>query len=191
MKRIVAIVVMGGVAVGVGACSGSQEMLGLGKRSPDEFAVYSRAPLSLPPSYSLRPPTPGAARPDNVMPTDSARQAMLGGRSSTPGYGAPSATVVGASTGTSAVLGKTGALEAEPGIRALVNEETSILAEEDQSFTERLMFWSTTTEYGTVVNPLEERQRISENQALGKPVTTGTTPVIERKKRALLEGIFR
>ena len=38
-----------------------ESMDGLDKRPPDEFTVYSRAPLSLPPNYDLRPPgDPGA-----------------------------------------------------------------------------------------------------------------------------------
>ena len=39
-----------------------QDALGMGKRSPDEFAVVSRAPLILPPDYGLRPPAPGQSR---------------------------------------------------------------------------------------------------------------------------------
>lgn len=194
--RFATLVFAGAVAATAGACSGSQEMLGLGKRSPDEFAVYSRAPLSMPPGYGLRPPEPGSDRPTPGTPGDQARQAMLSGRGASSGYGGAYAggsaptEVPGASTGTETMLARTGALDADPGIRAVVNAETSILAEEDQSFTERLMFWSKPTAYGSVVDPLEEKQRISENQALGKSVTAGTTPVIERKRRALLEGIF-
>lgn len=191
----VTLALAGAVATLVGGCSSSQEMLGLGKRSPDEFAVYSRAPLSLPPNYALRPPEPGSDRPAPGAPGDQARQAMLSGRGGGAGYGGyggeTATTVVpGASSGTEAMLAKTGAFDTDPGIRAVVNAETSILAEEDQSFTERLMFWSKPTAYGSVVDPLEEKQRISENQALGKSVTAGTTPVIARKRRALLEGIF-
>ena len=74
--------------------------------------------------------------------------------------------------------------------RDLVNRETAILAEEDRSFVERLIFWGEPTEYGTLVDPVEERRRIKENQALGRTITAGTTPTIERKQRALLEGIF-
>ncbi|MBK8907002.1 MAG: DUF3035 domain-containing protein [Rhodospirillales bacterium] len=194
--RFATLVFAGAVAATAGACSNSQEMLGLGKRSPDEFAVYSRAPLSMPPGYGLRPPEPGSDRPSPGSPGDQARQAMLSGRSASSGYGGAYAggsaptPLPGASTGTETMLARTGALDADPGIRAVVNAETSILAEEDQSFTERLMFWSKPTAYGSVVDPLEEKQRISENQALGKSVTAGTTPVIERKRRALLEGIF-
>src|SRR6185369_5402368 len=51
------------LGLGLAGCENTKEMLGLTKRSPDEFQVVSRAPLSMPPDYSLRPPTPGAARP--------------------------------------------------------------------------------------------------------------------------------
>jgi len=190
MKRMRWIVLAATVAVVVGGCGDTKEMLGQGKRPPDEFAVYSRAPLSLPPDFALRPPAPGTARPQNVIPRDTAKQALLGEQFDTQAGGASSLDVVGASPGTQVLLERTGALDAKPDIRTQVNSETSILAEEDQSFTERLMFWGTPTEYGTVVDPVQEARRIHENQALGQPVTEGETPTIERKRRALLEGIF-
>jgi hypothetical protein len=184
------IVLTAAVAVVVSGCSDTKEFLGQGKRPPDEFAVYSRAPLSLPPDYALRPPAPGTARPQNVMPRDTAKQALLGEQFNTQAGGASSVDVVGVSPGTQVLLERTGALDADPEIRTQVNSETTILAEEDQSFTERLMFWGTPTEYGTVVDPAQEARRIHENQALGQPITDGETPTIERKRRALLEGIF-
>jgi hypothetical protein len=190
MKRMRWIVLTAAVAVVVSGCSDTKEFLGQGKRPPDEFAVYSRAPLSLPPDYALRPPAPGTARPQNVMPRDTAKQALLGEQFNTQAGGASSVDVVGVSPGTQVLLERTGALDADPEIRTQVNSETTILAEEDQSFTERLMFWGTPTEYGTVVDPAQEARRIHENQALGQPITDGETPTIERKRRALLEGIF-
>ena len=85
---------------------------------------------------------------------------------------------------------KTGATSAEPDIRGIVNRETTILADADYNFTDRLLFWKTPTEYGAVVDPVQEAKRIQDNQALGKPIVTGATPTIERKRRAILEGIF-
>jgi hypothetical protein len=41
-----------------------------------------------------------------------------------------------------------------------------------------------------VVDPQAEAQRLRENQALGKPVTDGDTPIIRRRKKGALEGIF-
>ena len=36
---------------------------GLQRDAPDEFQVSTRAPLSMPPDFTLRAPRPGAARP--------------------------------------------------------------------------------------------------------------------------------
>lgn len=171
----------------VAGCQGN-DLLGGGSRAPDEFAVYSRAPLSLPPDYALRPPAPGTEPTQNVMPRDEAKTALVGSAFNSPS--ANSADVNSYSPGTRNLLEQTGALGVDPDIRDLVNRETTILTEEDQSFQERLMFWLTPAEYGTVVDPAEEAKRINETQALGQPITAGETPTIEQKKRAPLEGVL-
>lgn len=187
-------VLLAAVAIGVGGCQETKNFLGQGKRPPDEFAVYSRAPLSLPPNYALRPPGGAAAAPQpaDSSPKGSAKDALLGERATlNSGAFAAQPSEAGArSPGLTALLDKTGALRANPDVRAQVDRETSILAKADQSFTERLMFWSTPQAYGTVVDPTKETKRIQQNQALGNPITVGNTPTIERKRRALLEGIF-
>ena len=38
------------------SCSGAKENIGLIKKSPDEFQVYEKKPLSVPPTFELRPP---------------------------------------------------------------------------------------------------------------------------------------
>lgn len=76
---------------------------------------------------------------------------------------------------------------AEDGIRETVNRETSSYAEEDQNFMEALMF---DPNPGVVVDPSAESKRIQENQALGKPVNQGDTPMVEKKSKAPLEGLF-
>ena len=45
-----------GLLTGLSGCTDVKEVLGYTKQSPDEFQVYARAPLSLPPDYNLRPP---------------------------------------------------------------------------------------------------------------------------------------
>jgi len=57
---------------------------GCGKRGydrarPDEFAVARQAPLVIPPDYSLVPPQPGAARPQDNANTAQTLQALFGG----------------------------------------------------------------------------------------------------------------
>ncbi len=79
----------------------TKKMLGLGKNPPDEFQVVGRAPLSIPPDFQLRPPAPGAARPQEATPATAARSAVLGG-------GAPANGTSGAPTGSAPVPRTTG-----------------------------------------------------------------------------------
>jgi hypothetical protein len=188
--RRFAVLLAGVAAVAVAACQDTREILGQGKRSPDEFTVYSRTPLSVPPDYRLRPPGAGGAGAGQQpgSPGGDTRTALLG-RPAGNGGGAPAAGEAG-SAGTAALMQRTGAAKADPNIRTLINRESTILAEADQSFSERLMFWRSPTEYGTVIDPKKESERIRETQASGKAVTEGETPTIQRRPRALLEGIF-
>jgi hypothetical protein len=55
-----------------------KKQFGLGKNAPDEFQVVRRAPLSLPPDFALRPPQPGAVRPQEGSTSDQARSTVLG-----------------------------------------------------------------------------------------------------------------
>ncbi|MEC7944356.1 MAG: DUF3035 domain-containing protein, partial [Pseudomonadota bacterium] len=50
----------------VGGCEGVREAAGIAKKAPDEFAIITHAPLSMPPDYGLRPPRPGAERPQEA-----------------------------------------------------------------------------------------------------------------------------
>jgi hypothetical protein len=176
---------------GLAACgSGSiQETLGIAKRAPDEFAVVKQAPLVMPPNFALRPPEPGAPRPQELMPREQA-QATLTGRRVDPEQlraGGPGAQ---RSAGEQALLGQARALNADPSIRRVVNEEFTQLAERDDSFVDRLMFWQDKPLPGTVVDPAREQQRLREAAASGTTAASGNVPIIERKQRGFLEGIF-
>lgn len=180
---------VGGAALGaallliLGGCTETRQALGLTKQSPDEFQVVARAPLSLPPDYNLRPPEPGAPRPQEGTARDQAESALFGPQS---GQGAAPA----GSQGEVALLQSASAAGIDPNIRQLVDQETNQYVEENQQFVDNLIFWRDPDPYGEVVDPVAERQRLQENAALGKPVTEGDTPIIERKERGLLEGIF-
>ena len=57
-------------------CSNFKKSVGLEPTLPDEFAVESRAPLTIPPDFELRPPQPGAARPQEKTADQQAKQVM-------------------------------------------------------------------------------------------------------------------
>jgi hypothetical protein len=66
-------------------CDNFKQTIGLEPTAPDEFAVESRAPLTVPPEFDLRPPAPGAPRPQDVNPAASAEQAMNAAGPGKPG----------------------------------------------------------------------------------------------------------
>ena len=57
-------------------CTDLRRAIGLEKTSPDEFAVESRAPLTIPPDFELRPPQPGASRPQEKSADQQAKQVI-------------------------------------------------------------------------------------------------------------------
>ena len=168
------------MAGALSGCDSTRKAFGGGKNAPDEFVVYKRPPLSLPPEYGLRPPTPGAAQLQIVSPSEDARAALIGDKArQRPAAPAPA----GQSRGLQSLMAKTGADAADPSIRRLVNEESSVLAEEDQLFINKLIFWvDDKNEPGTVVDPKKEQRRIMSNQALGKAINEGETPQVKRKQ---------
>ncbi len=184
-----------GLPLGLGGCTSIRENLGLTKRSPDEFRVTSRAPLSMPPDYNLRPPNPGAPRPQEGSTRDQAEAAVFGYPNSgtdpdqIPPIGEGEAA--GAqSAGEASLLQSAGTGGIDPNIRVLIDSETAEDEADSITLAEQLIFWRDPQPYGTVVDPVAEQKRLQENAALGKPVTEGETPVIIRKKKGLLEGIF-
>ncbi len=167
------------------ACTDVKRSLGYEKAPPDEFQVVQRAPLSMPPEFTLRPPQPGAVRPQEGTTRDQARQVLVGGRSGTP------ISTDGRTSGDLAMMKRVGADSIQSDIRVLVNKENQALADADRSFQDRIMFWRKAEPPGAAtVDATKETQRLRENQALGKSVSDGETPQVQRRKKAWLEGIF-
>ena len=177
--------------VALTACEQTRQALGQTKRSPDEFAVYTRAPLSTPPDFQLRPPTPGAQRPQAVNPRDRVERTIIDSAGGTARRPADTERpVAGASAGENAILRAAGALNTDPAIRLQVDSETRQIVAESEDFAEKLVFWRDPPDPSVTVDPVAESKRIRDTQALGKPINEGDVPVIERKKRAILEGLF-
>ncbi len=174
----------------LGACDTIRKVAGVDKTAPDEFTVISRAPLDLPPDFSLRPPKAGALRPQETTPTQTARQTVFRAGEKSDAAISAALAIGNRSNGEVALLKQAGAGGIDPNIRQIVNQENSKLLETDRSFVDTLVFWKAPAEPGVVVDPTREAQRLRENASVGKAVTEGETPTIERKKKALLEGIF-
>jgi hypothetical protein len=190
-----------GLATTLGGCTDIRRALGMEKVIPDEFAVVSRAPLAIPPDYTLRPPQPGAAPSQEVAAQDRAKEAVF--RAGSQQASLPPAAGE-RSAGEGALLQKAGAPNADPAIRQHVSDDTALTPENQRGFVDKLLFWrkSGPPNSNEVIDPNKEADRIKQAQAAGNPVapdapgaasetaTQQPTPTIERKKSTSIFNIF-
>jgi hypothetical protein len=166
---------------GCGSGDDISRTFGLTRDAPDEFEVTTRAPLSMPPDDTLRPPQPGATRPQEQSQRRQAEAAL-----------APDieldTTPAASSPGQRALLQAAGPA-APADIRRKLGAEADLDAQ-SRSWTDRLLFWKKPPPPGVVVDPAKEAQRLRENAALGRSVEAGDTPIIQRKKDGLFNSLF-
>jgi|HubBroStandDraft_1064217.scaffolds.fasta_scaffold243067_2 hypothetical protein len=154
---------------------------GLTRDTPDEFTVVTRAPLSMPPDFTLRPPQPGAPRPQDQSDRAQAEsalvpEAILGG------------TRGGMTPGQQALVRDAGGL-APADIRQRVDQEAR-LDTSDDSFIDKVLYWRKPDTQKAVVDPNAEAARLKANAALGQSPVTGDTPVIREKKTGWFQDLF-
>lgn len=190
-RKITPIVGLMALVLALGACSGVKKSLGIGKQAaPDEFRVVSRAPLSLPPEFTLRPPAPGEVRPQEGTATQQARSAVFRENDNADKTLDEAVPDDGRSRGERALLFAAGADKTDSAIRQAIDQETAQINDDSQDFVDTLVFWREAEKPGVIVDPTAEARRIRENSALGRSPTSGRTPTIERKKKAILEDLF-
>jgi hypothetical protein len=150
----------------------------MGRTPPDEFAVMERPPLSMPPDYALRPPRPGAPRPQIVDTAAQAQETLFNGNGAT----APKAP----SQGEQALLEAAGATKADNSIRDTVDRETAQKVVASPHLVDMLMGSGSDEKPATTVDASAEAARIKQDQQANKPVTNGATPVIEKQESGWL-----
>ena len=123
-----AAVVIAGLSLA--GCQSTRNALGITKVVPDEFRVVTKAPLVVPPDYSLRPPAPGEPRPQELQPESQARAALIGQRNAEQ-----------RSDGERLLVSKAGAEHADPLIRYVIDDEFGAVTHKDRSFADRVLFW--------------------------------------------------
>lgn len=162
------------LALGASGCAATGKALGVAKNTPDEFRVVARAPLVVPPDYSLRPPTPGQPRPQELLPESMARAALLG-----------SAGAGERSQGETLLVSKAGGERADPLIRYVVDDEFGDVTHKEKGFADRVMFWrkgespapgAEAAAQPAPIDPAAEEAKV-------KTLTGGQTVVIARGKR--------
>ena len=171
LRRVAMAALWSGLAVaalGTAGCSAAGKALGVNKVTPDEFRVVARAPLVVPPDYSLRPPAPGEPRPQELQPESQARVAMLG-----------QAAAAQRSSGETLLVAKSGGDKADPLIRYVVDDEFGDVSHKDKNFADKVMFWhkgeprSASAEESTQAAPLDPTAETAKIKGL-----TGTQDVV-------------
>lgn len=186
------------------ACDGNEvrESLGLNRTAPDEFVVYSRPPLSVPPEFELKPPRPGEENLGASSTEAQARELLLGTKkqpasldevAETPDVDTavtPVLTSDAPSGAQSSFLSKAGVDAANPDIREKLAKdvvEAPKKAKKAESLYESIVGAETAE---PVVDAQKEAERLRSNRDEGKPVTDGDTPTEKTKPKSVIDRIW-
>lgn len=164
------------------ACSETRDALGLNRTMPDESVVVDRAPLTVPPDFTLRPPQPGAPRPQEVAATAQAETAVLGDAAiATASPSAPTNLE-------QQMLATAGADKTNKEIRKIVDQESSNDIGGSRHLVDDLLWWrkQDAAANASVVDAAAEAARLRNNQTAGKAANAGPTPTIEKRKSGWL-----
>ncbi len=172
-----AIIVVALVAVGLSGCQRLSGSLGMAKVTPDEFRIVTKAPLVVPPDYSLRPPAPGEPRPQELQPESAARAVLIG-----------QVQAADRSQGESLLVSSAGGAQVDPLIRFVVDDENGDIAHKDESFAARVMFWrgSGGAPANTGANTPAPIDPAAEEAAI-KTLTGGAPVVISRARETRIK----
>ena len=152
-------------------CDTLRNAAGLTKKSPDEFAVTTKAPLVIPPDFNLRPPTPGAPPSNTRDPSTTAEMALF--TNADPQVVANG--IVGTFTpGERMLLANAKAQSSDPAIRARLNaDQRAAVQNADRSFTDRILSSKATPNTGKPVNADAEIAKGSKTAAKPKKKESG------------------
>lgn len=181
----------GALLLALGGCAGLRSALGMGKNSPDEYAVVRHAPLAVPPDIELRPPTPGAPRPQEVTPREQARMALLGQGTGAAAKGASGASArTNQTPGERALLRQAGAKDVPINIREVMQVEAAAIGLQNRSFTDSLLFWKRPQEQDEALDPEAEAARQRKEKEAAEPAASASGVIIRRKEGGLLGRLF-
>jgi hypothetical protein len=156
-------------AIGVAGCSSTP--------TPDEFRVVRKAPLTVPPEYNLRPPSPGSARPQELSPEAQARVAVFG-----VDFGQA------ASDGEKLFIKQAGGDAVDRMVRNQVDFDSAQVLRKNRSFADMILsFGATPSE--PVIDPAAEAARIKAAEDANKDVVGAGKVVIQPKHTSKLPGL--
>src|SRR6201996_9149583 len=163
MRLLTTVLALSVACAALSGCDSLRKAAGLNKKSPDEFAVTTKAPLVIPPDFNLRPPLPGAPPANTVAPTATAEQALMNTAD-------PQTVANGMrgnySMGEKLLLANAGVQNSDPAIRARITGDQRAVQNADRSFTDRVLGSSATPYTG---EPLNADAQVSSKRASNQP----------------------
>jgi hypothetical protein len=157
MKKSISLAAILAACAAASGCTQFSQAIGAEKVAPDEFRVVTRAPLSVPPDFGLRPPRPGDARPAELR-SDQTRAAVFG-----QDRGA------NASPGEKLLVARAGAEAVDPNIRSQIDFEGAAIVRKPEGFANRV----------TGAAEPDEAQKLAEAESARR--ATGGNDVVIRK----------
>lgn len=167
--RIAMIGLAAAAVTGLAACTSSG--------GPNEFLVVSKAPLTVPPEFNLRPPAPGQARPQDLSPEAQARVAVFG-----------IDTGQNASEGEKAFIRAAGGDAIERSVRSQVDFDAAQVVRKNRNFAD-MIFNFGATERDAVLDPAAEAERLRVEAESLKDVLGQGKVVIQPKSTSKLPGL--
>ncbi len=191
LRNVLAISVVSALLISCGSAKSVRETLGLNRKAPDEFRVYARPALTVPPEFSLRAPGSETDAPTAVPANQQARSTVLGTAQTNPDSLKVDTSVGKVTSGslqTSAdaqFLQKAGAANANPDVRKSITQdaENGLVVKDDNYLI------SGTTDTEPTVDAAREAERIKQNKAENKSPAEGESAVIKPKNKGILGTI--
>lgn len=165
---------LAGLAIALCGCQSIREAAGITKQTPDEFAVVTKAPLVIPPDFTLRPPKPGAVPTNQTSPTGAAEAALYNDDSN------PDSIAGNYSQVEKSLLAQTGAANADHSIRQQIAADEQSMQPSDQSFTDKVLFGGPADTSDKPVDADAESQKATDAKT-GTPTATPATATPDAK----------
>ena len=177
MRQLINLAAIIAVSASLSACASTSKRLGLTTTGPNEFNILTKAPLVVPPEYSLLPPRIGESSAENNYSQASARKALIGDVDATE-----------PTRGEIVLMTKAGVGRSDQEVRLVIDGQNSV-EHKSTGFSNRVLFWkdgSVKMPKGSPLNPEVEAKRLKSIQA----ATGGGAVKITRKPgRAKLPGL--
>jgi len=159
-------------------CGEVKDKIGLIKKAPDEFQVYEKKPLSVPPNFDLRAP---AAEDKLVDESDESDEKIIFSNIDNKDENLTLSDEL--------LLIAVGEKEIESNIRKIINDQNSIETL-DKSFIDQILDFDTpfdakVNEGAIEINPVEEKERIEKLKKEGNIIKVDNNAIIIEKEGSL------